>query len=254
MTKTPATRTLFGKVSDLFGLQKAVNDQIGQAKTAAQDAVDQLDAAIREKTEAAAQLTRRVSVADAAAHLAESIRDTLRQSRVDLQRRANSAIHLGAHRPMREIGHVFDGNGASPLRELEARPAQVLSWPIEPTEILALTMTDEQIQAWALQAARSAGAQEDGPGLDQLKAEHERLIDELVELHEQRKQAKEQLAGLVNMALSPLVPDSFFQPKASNEASATSQGPTVTQLDKDGQAVQTVFGHSTQELIGAMSK
>lgn len=205
MKKTPNTSTLFGKVADLFGLQKAVTDQIGQARTAAQDAVDQLDAAIREKTEAATQLSRRVSVADAAAHIADGIRNTLQKSRADLQRRADPAIHLGAHRPMREIGHVFDGNGASPLRELEARPAQVLSWPIEPTEILALTMTDEQVQAWALQAARSAGAQEDGPGLDQLKAEHERLIDELVELHEQRKQANEQLAGLVNMALSPLV-------------------------------------------------
>ena len=251
MTKTPATRTLFGKVSNLFGVQKAVSDQIGQAKTAAQEAVDQLDAAIREKTEAAAQISRRVSVADAAAHIAESIRNTLQKSREDLQRRADAAIHLGAHRPIREIGSVFDGNGDTPLRELPAHPIQVLTHPIEPTEILALTMTDEQIQAWALQAARNAGAQEDGPGLNQLKADHERLIDELVELHEQRRQAKEQLAGLINMALSPLVPDSFFQPKADSEAAAPGQGPTVTQLDDNGQAVQTVFGHSTQELIGA---
>ncbi|PRD66969.1 hypothetical protein C6P64_02235 [Malikia granosa] len=140
------------------------------------------------------------------------------------------------------------------MRELESRPVQILSWPIESTEILALTMTDEQIQAWALQAARNAGAQDGGPGLDQLKADHERLIDELVELHEQRRQAKEHLSGLVNMALSPLVPDSFFQPKASSEAGATSQNPTVTQLDENDQVVQTVFGHSTQELIGAMTK
>ncbi len=254
MTKTPATRTLFGKVADLFGLQKAVSDQIGQAKTAAQEAVDQLDAAIRDKTEAANEMTRRVSVADAAAHIADGIRNTLRKSREDLQRRAEPAIHLGAHHPIREIGSVFNGNGDTPLRELDVRPVQVLSWPIDSTEILALTMTDEQIQAWALQAARNAGAPENGPGLDQLKADHERLIDELVELHEQRRQAKDQLAGLINMALSPLVPDSFFQPKASNEAPATGQSPTVTQLDENGQAVQTVFGHSTQELIGAMTK
>jgi len=253
MAKTPTT-TLTGKIAGLFGLQRAVSDQIGQAKTAAQDAVDQLDAAIREKTEAANELTRRVSVDDAAARIADSIRNTIRRSRADLQRRADAAVHLGAHRPMREIGSVFDGNGAAPLRELEQRRVEVLSYPIDPTEILALTMTDEQIQAWALQAARNAGAQEDGTGIDQLKADHERLVDELVELHEQRRQAKAQLAGLINMALSPLVPDSFFEPKASHQAPATSETPTVTQMDENGNAVQTVFGHSTQELIGAMSK
>ena len=254
MSKTPDTRTPSGKVHDLFGLQKTVSDQIGQAKIAAQDGVDRLDAAIREKTQFANELARRVSVADAAAHIADGIRSTLEQAREDLQRRANKAAHLGAHRPIREIGSIITGDGRSPLRELKAQPAQVLSWPIEPTEILALALTEDRIQAWALEAARKAGAQATGPGLDQLKAEHERLIDELIDLHEQRRQAKEQLSGLISMALSPLVPDAFFLPQFNGDTQPQDFTPTVTQMGEDGQPVQTVFGHSTQELIGASTQ
>ncbi len=226
----------------------SVDRQLQETRQALRQAIADLDAAIVEKTNRLTDLERRsVTRADAAALVAKNMRDSLKAHRLEMRMRAARAGYLSSHVPVSNFSTI-DGTGRHKRSRSEPKRLDILPHDLSATDLAAILLDDEAIDAFAAEAIESTDAPTQGAPVAELAAEADALADELDEMHKRRHELRGRLSGFVSMALSPLVPDSFFQ--RSSKANITpSLGPKVTAFDESGNVVKTRHGHTFDELI-----
>lgn len=226
----------------------SVDRQLQETRQALRQAIADLDAAIVEKTNRLTGLERRsVTRADATALVAKNMRDSLKAHRLEMRRRAARAGYLSSHVPVSNFGTI-DGTGRHKRSRSEPKRLDILPHNLSATDLAAILLDDEAIDAFAADAIESTDAPAQGAPVAELAAEADALADELDEMHKRRHELRERLSNFINMALSPVVPDSFFQ-RSSKANVSPSPEPKVTQFDESGNIVKTRHGHTFDELL-----
>ena len=229
-------------------LQTNIAERLDAFRAEANTGMAALDTRIRELSEAHDRLTRSVRLEDAARLIADDIRESIREARAHLEHRAASAARLDAHAPIRKFG-ALTADGAVDATTTTPAPLRLLAYDTGPLEVLALLLTDDQINAFAEAAAQAAGAKRGGRSVAELLVEADRTAAELEALFEERSKAKAALSDLIEVSLSPLVPDAFFNRQPEQTPYNPAQdAPKVRQLDADGNEVNRSYGMSYDEL------
>ena len=235
-------------MTHLSDLQTTIAERLDAIRAEANTGMAALDARIRELSEAHDRLTRSVRLEDAARLIADDIRESVRKARAKLEKNAAYAAHLTAHAPVRKFGSQT-ADGALDASTTTPAPLRLLEHDTSPLEVIALLMTDDQVKGFAEAAAAAAGAKRGGRSVAELRAEADRTAAELEALFEERSKAKAALSGLIEVSLSPLVPDAFFnRPPEQVPYSPAQDAPKVRQFDADGNEVVRSFGMSYDEL------
>lgn len=189
-------------------LRDEITNRLDDLRIEARRGLDTVDAAIRDKIDRLAVVTRTVNQNDAAALIVADIQRALAEPRRKLAQRAAQAGYLFNHKPVAKFGAI---NAKGEIQETtsEPRPLNILPHNLTVLELAALALTDAQIEAFARKAVEDLPVL--GPGVDQLKAEADEFADELRELHRHRLEIKEEFGQLINATVSPLVSNSFFK-------------------------------------------
>jgi len=184
-----------------------------QARADISKAIAGLDATIRAKVEQHEKLTlRSVNQADMAQSIAAGLRAYIAGKRAELKRNTDRFANLSEHRSITTFGSINgDGRHVKSVRTPTA--FKWCDYLDDPLMVLAVLITDADIDAFAERAARESGAPETGPGIDELAAQANALATEIENLYEKRHELRGQLSHFIDISLSPMVPNSFFKPK-----------------------------------------
>lgn len=237
---------------DEFLLSKmtAANAELEAARASCQSAIDEIDAAIRDKDARLAQLhTRAVSKPDAIALVVEDVRDSLRTHREAMKARAAIATNLRMHASVSSFG-VINGDGRHDRGRSPQRVRINLLAHLNAMDLAAMLLDDAAIEAFATDAIAATDAPETARPAAEIAAEAETLADELEYLHNRRHELREQLSKFISIALSPMVPDSFFTRSLSVDIGPLRE-PKVTRFDESGQEMRTRLGPTRDELNAA---
>ncbi|MDD3325546.1 MAG: hypothetical protein PHW25_00490 [Zoogloea sp.] len=178
----------------------SATDLLRAATERAREEVSSLESNISQVMSAQAECSQSVSVDDAAALIARSIKDRLAPSRARLVKQARAAVHLGNHVSVKMVAAIL-GNGEPDFKMSQPRILEIVSKDLDPVELLAITLTDEQIDAFARNAAIEAGAVVGGSDLNTVKAEFERLGAELESLMRQRDEMKAAIGSVSTVSI-----------------------------------------------------
>lgn len=191
MTRKPATHV-------------SILSQLDTLKTEARAAVAALDEQIRDRHAQLDRLMKSVRQTDAAALIVADLRRQVSEWRAKLARRAAAAANLLAHVEITRQTSV-SGDG-TPVYETRAPHAlDIVEHNASGIAVLALLWDEERIEAWAQEQAAAAGCPALGKSIAELKQAADTLHAEIVELNDQRAQARAALANLIDMELSPLI-------------------------------------------------
>lgn len=153
-----------------------------------------------------------VSVNDAADLISRSIRARISMARAELIKASGRALRLESHVTVTEFGG-FDGNGEPEFSESKPELLDIVRDTMSPFKMLALVLTDAQIDAFARMAATEAGAVSGGRKVAELQKESEQLSKELEALLIHRKEAKAAIDSLSNVSLTPFISKKFHEMK-----------------------------------------
>lgn len=182
----------------------SASDLLRTATERAREEVSSLENSISQVMSAQADCSRSVSVNDAAALIAHSIKDRIALARADLVRKARAAVFLGNHVSVKMVASI-NGDGEPDFKMSEPRILDIVSKGTDPFEFLAIALTDEQIDAFAFKAAVEAGAVVGGSDLADVKAEFERLGGELESLMMQRDEMKAAIGSVAAVSIPRFV-------------------------------------------------
>lgn len=225
----------------------AVQQRTAQARADLATALGALDDVIREKSEQLARLqSSSVSQAQVAQGIADGLRAYLAEGQARLRGVGRSFALLGAYRTVVHFG-VISGDGSHMKDVKRPHPLDWHGMLAEPSgalsaAALALVLDDAGIEAFAEHAARESGAPETGPSIDELDEQARELADELEALHEDRFTLHAQLKDFIEMSVSPMVPNSFFNRQPSAEGAPSSADPTVRYLDEEEGGIKVRSG------------
>jgi len=195
-------------------------------------AMDALDTAIRDKTEQLHKLQiNSVSQPQVAEAVAASLREYLARERSNLLEPGRHFASLRAYHPVASFS-VITGDGEHLKSVTDRQPFNWHGLLTNPSgslsaAALALLLGDADIDAFAQSAARASGAPEASPSVDELATQAAALAAELEVLHAQRKELRDQLSEFIDVTLSPLVSDDFFNRQPGSDGAPTSGPPTV---------------------------
>lgn len=153
-----------------------------------------------------------VSVNDAADLISRSIRARISMARAELIKASGRALWLESHVTVTQFGG-FDGNGEPEFSESKPELLDIVRDTMSPFKMLALVLTDAQIDAFARMAATEAGAVSGGRKVAELQKESEQLSKELEALLIHRKEAKAAIDSLSNVSLTPFISKKFHEMK-----------------------------------------
>ena len=182
----------------------SASDLLRTATERAREEVSSIENSISQTLNAQNQFYRAVSVGDAAALIAHSIKDRIASARADLVRKARAAVFLGNHVSVKSF-EAINGDGEPEFRMSQPRILDIVSKGMDPFEFLAIALTDEQIDAFAFKAAVEAGAVVGGADLADVKAEFERLGSELESLMQQREEMKAAIGSVSTVSIPRFV-------------------------------------------------
>lgn len=182
----------------------SIFEQLGTLKTEARAAMAALDAQIRDRTAQLGRIVKSVRQADAAALIVADLRRQVGEWRQKLADRAAAATTLRAHAEL-TMQSGMNGDGSPEYATTVPRPLDILEYNAPGLAALALLWDEDKIEAWAQEQAAAAGCPEQGKSIAELKEAADALHIEILELNEQRAQARAALANLIDMELSPLI-------------------------------------------------
>lgn len=227
--------------------------EIARIKKEAGASVAALDNEIRAKQREHDTVTRRVTVDAFVQRVVGALRERANEHERLMAHAAATACHLSAHRTTRRIS-AYNGDGRPDVTESRPQSIELFSFDTPAVALLAIAGDAlwPAIESWARQQAIANGCAETGADLDTAQARAEAIMDELIELHEQRAEAEKALASMIDMKLAPLAPP----PPAPQSKYVEDRPPTVTVTMPDGSKREQVetYGHSLQEQIGLRVK
>jgi hypothetical protein len=174
---------------------------IRNVRTQAASTVTSIDQQITTLTQQQRALHAQVSVADAAALIASSIKTNIAEARIQLSREAARSVRLESHASVSYVAGL-DGNGDAEFSVSKPVCLNIPSRDIHAFQMVALLMTDAQIDAFAQKSAIECGAIPSGRTVADLKAESDNLHQQIVSLYQQRKEAGLALEALSNVELA----------------------------------------------------
>lgn len=178
----------------------SASDLLRTATERAREEVSSLENSISQVMSAQVDCSRSVSVDDAAGLIARSIKDRIASAKASLVRQSRAAVFLGNHVSVKMVTSIL-GNGEPDFRMSEPKLLDIVSKGMDPFELLAVALTDEQIDAFARKAAIEAGAVVGGADLATVKAEFERLGSELESLMQQREEMKAAIVSVSTVSI-----------------------------------------------------
>lgn len=174
---------------------------IRDVRTQAANTVAALDQQINTLSQQHRALHTQVSVADAATLIAGSIRTNIAAARVQLSKEASRSVRLESHVKTMTIGSL-DGNGDPEFVVSKPASLNIPTHEISPFQMVALLMTDAQIDEFSQKSAIECGAIPNGRPVADLKADSDLMYGQLVSLYQQRKEASLALEALSNVELA----------------------------------------------------
>lgn len=143
-----------------------------------------------------------ISESIVADRIASALEGALQKGRQQLLMRASNAARLGAYVPSTKVAEASDG---SLVKRTDERRVDLVRHDMSVVEVLALALNGQRIKTLAQEFAQSigAGANEDGRTPAELQAEAARLLVDLEGLYGERRKAREQLQGFLDLTISP---------------------------------------------------
>jgi hypothetical protein len=214
--------------------------RMAEIKAGAKESMDRLDARIRLLDGELHQLhIKSVRRADVQRLIADDIRKSIEPHRTAVLQRAGRAAFLSSFVRVSFFSGI-NGDGRSDATTRDPMPLSIIdrSNP-DPVDLLALVLTDARIDEFAAEAAAATGAPEKGGTIEALKAKADQIYGELEVLHDERFKLRQELDGLIDVALSPLLDSNPFNRPPQVVDVAPNPGPSVKQRNAAGELVAT---------------
>jgi hypothetical protein len=196
------------KAVDAFGVEAArveILAAVEKLKIQAQSAINDQNAAIEAKELEVQTLGMSVTAEDVAALIAGAFKRSLQRARSTFSARVRDATFLRSHTKIRTPSGI-DGNGVMTFSEPEQSNFSIIDYDASPFYLLAMFITDDQIDSWSMDQALKAGCKSGGARVPELAAAYEKLVNELESMYRARELAVTHFDGLIDGRLSKLIP------------------------------------------------